>query len=494
MSRSLFARLARRYGPPVDPAARRRFLKASLAASAGLLISGGMPARASRRPAFGAKRVVVVGAGFGGLACAYELKSAGYDVTVVEARDRVGGRILSFTDFVPGKVVEGGGELIGSNHPTWIGYADRFGLEFLDVTEAEDAEFPIVLGGRRLTPEESESLYEEMDVAFALMNADAEPVDADEPWRTANAEALDRRTTRDWIDRLECSDLCRAGVLAQLVADNGQVTERQSYLGNLAQVKGGGLEKYWTESEVYRCKGGNQQLAHRLAAEIGPDRLVLKLPVRSIDCRGDKAVVACADGRTLECDDVVLAVAPSVWKKIEIDPVLHDLMHPQMGSNIKYLASLKSRFWKERGLAPDCLTDGDVHMTWEGTDNQEGDENACMVAFSGGPSADACRARQGEARDEAYRKAIGAVYPGFEDQWQGARFMDWPSDPWTGAGYSFPAPGQVTTVGPRIHKGLPRLHFAGEHACYKFVGYMEGALNSGASLAKRLAQRDGVLR
>jgi monoamine oxidase len=60
-------------------------------------------------------------------------------------------------------------------------------------------------------------------------------------------------------------------------------------------------------------------------------------------------------------------------------------------------------------------------------------------------------------------------------------------------GYSFPAPGQVTTVGPLMYKGVGnRLHFAGEHACYKFAGYMEGALNSGVSLARRLAARDGV--
>jgi hypothetical protein len=71
--------------------------------------------------------------------------------------------------------------------------------------------------------------------------------------------------------------------------------------------------------------------------------------------------------------------------------------------------------------------------------------------------------------------------------------MDWPNDPWTQSGYSFPAPGQVTTVGPIMYKGLGHLHFAGEHTSYKFVGYMEGALNSGAALAQRLAKRDGVV-
>jgi monoamine oxidase len=72
--------------------------------------------------------------------------------------------------------------------------------------------------------------------------------------------------------------------------------------------------------------------------------------------------------------------------------------------------------------------------------------------------------------------------------------MDWPGDPWTLAGYSFPAPGQVTTVGPLLRKGVGNLHFCGEHTSYKFVGYMEGALNSGAALAKRIALRDGVLK
>jgi monoamine oxidase len=50
------------------------------------------------------------------------------------------------------------------------------------------------------------------------------------------------------------------------------------------------------------------------------------------------------------------------------------------------------------------------------------------------------------------------------------------------------------SMGPTLHKGIGRLHFAGEHCCYKFVGYMEGALNSGASLAKRIAARDGLLK
>jgi monoamine oxidase len=126
------------------------------------------------------KSVAIIGAGFAGLACAHELLAAGYDVSIIEARERLGGRVISFNDLVAGKNVEGGGELIGSNHPTWVAYAQMFGLDFLDVTESEDAA-PIYLDGKRLSEDEEAKLWEEMDKVLSRMNADAEKVDADQP-------------------------------------------------------------------------------------------------------------------------------------------------------------------------------------------------------------------------------------------------------------------------------------------------------------------------
>ncbi len=495
MSTSLYARLTRRFGPQHDAVTRRQMLKSTLAASAGLLIS--------RTPLYGAlqtttrnerRRVVIVGAGFAGLACAYELKTAGYDVTVLEARSRVGGRVLSFSDFVAGKNVEGGGELIGSNHPAWVAYAEKFGLSFLDVTEDEALEFPLVLGGRRIEAAEAEALWEEMNAAYARMNADAAHVDADRPWMTRDAAALDRRTVAEWVGAQDVSDLCRHAMHAQLTADNGVATERQSYLAMLAQVKGGGLERYWTHSEVYRCRGGNQQLATRLAAAIGQDHVTLGAPVTAIAIRDDGVAVMQGSERKIDADDVVLAVPPGVWNKIEITPALPAALTPQMGVNVKHLSALKGRFWRDAGLSPDSMTDGDVSMTWEATDNQPAEGGAAMVAFSGGPPAERCRARQGAARDEAYKAALEALYPGYGRNVTATRFMDWPGDAWTMGGYSFPAPGQVTTIAPVLHDGIGRLHFAGEHTCCAFVGYMEGGLSSGAALARRLAIRDGVLK
>jgi monoamine oxidase len=73
--------------------------------------------------------------------------------------------------------------------------------------------------------------------------------------------------------------------------------------------------------------------------------------------------------------------------------------------------------------------------------------------------------------------------------------MDWLTDPWARGTYSFPAPGEVATCGPVLAAPFERrLHFIGEHTCFAFTGWMEGALSSGVRLARKLAQRDGLFR
>ena len=484
----LFRRLHRRYAAS-DGITRRDMMQRSLAAAAGVLLSERLGALSAQGKS---GRVVVIGGGFSGLAAAYELSRAGYVVTVVEARNRVGGRVLSFSDLVPGKNVEGGGELIGSNHPTWVAYAKQFKLEFLDVSE-EDAEAPIMIGGKRLSADAAESLWEELEKASNMMNADAAKVpDAFEPWRTPNADALDRRTLKAWIDGIDASLLCKTGLDAMMTADNGVISEWQSYLGNLAMVKGGGLEKYWTESEVYRCKGGNQQLARRLASAVGSERVMTRMPVTQVQVNDKLARVTLASGRVLEAEHVLLTAPPSVWNRIAFDPLLPLTLMPQMGSNIKCLIALKNRFWRNAGLAPDSFTDGPLHMTWDGTDGQPG-PGAALVAFSGGPAAEQTREWAPASRIEQHVAALEKMYRGIRPAFVRARYMDWPGDAWTKGSYSFPAPGQVTSQGPTLRQGIGRLHFAGEHSSYGFMGYMEGALESGAAAARRIAQRDGVV-
>ena len=201
---------------------RREMLQRSFAAAAGVLLSERFDCFAQGK----AGRVVVIGGGFSGLAAAYELTQAGYDVTVVEARNRVGGRVISFTDMVSGKNVEGGGELIGIESSD-VDRATRssFKLRLPRVTE-EDAEAPIVLGGKRLTSDESEKLWEEMETAFSARRRRRRQGHQRRSSRGAppNAEALDKRSL-GVVDRraLDASPLCKHGLHAH---DDGRQRRR----------------------------------------------------------------------------------------------------------------------------------------------------------------------------------------------------------------------------------------------------------------------------
>ncbi len=506
MSRSIYSILNSRYGTVATPVERRQFVKATLAATAGLLMAS-TPGLA-RLGRDSKKRVVIIGGGFSGLACAHELNAAGYDVTVLEARNRVGGRVLSFNaanknEYIKGRNIEGGAELVGSNHPSWMNYGKLFGFEWLDVTEEEEgAEFPVVIDGKQLSWEEGKKIWEEMEEGLNKLNEMAAAVPEDEPWNAPEAAKLDAMNTAAWIEKLEASALCKRAMWINQTSDNGQDAGKQSLLGQLACVKGGGLEKYWTESEVYRCKGGNDQLSRKLAEGIGSGRLTTELPATEIAIKGQNIVVTAKDGRTLECDDVVLAVPPTTWKKIQFNPGLPAAMNPQMGLNTKWLAHVKTRFWEQNKpkLSQYALSDGYVQQTWDATDAQgavdDTNGGACMTGFSGGPMVEKALAMSKDEREAAFSAQYESFYPGFKDQKVATRYMDWPKEAWTGASYSFPAPGQVTSVGPMMAKAHMggKLHIAGEHTCYKFVGYMEGALSSGVAVAKRLAKRDGVAK
>ena len=235
MSRPFFALLARRYEPS-SALDRRQFLKLTLAASAGLLISGsgGFAERPRRRR--GTRRVIIIGRGLSGLACAYELMHAGCNVTLLEGRHRVGGRVLSLPNLVRGKSVEAGGEFIGRNHPTWLAYTEQFRLELFEPHDVESLDGPVILGGKRLGPQAVKALFEEMKMATQRMTADAVKVDTDEPWKSLQAAELDRLSTARWLRALPVSRLCKLAFASQLANYNGCAVGRQNYLGNLAEV------------------------------------------------------------------------------------------------------------------------------------------------------------------------------------------------------------------------------------------------------------------
>lgn len=150
-------------------------------------------------------------------------------------------------------------------------------------------------------------------------------------------------------------------------------------------------------------------------------------------------------------------------------------------------------YWQDGGWSQYGVGVGDGAMVWDGTYRQAVDAGpAGLIGFSGGDAAETCLAVPPTERQPFFAAQLEGFFPGYgEHRTRDAALVRWPEDPWTLAGYSTPAPGDVTRVGPRLAAGFGSLRFAGEHASWSFFGYMEGGLRSGARLARQLAEENG---
>jgi monoamine oxidase len=514
---SIFARLHRRFGHRTNIQERAELIDTKLR-SAPPLPKVTPQARAFALSGTPRPKVAIVGGGFSGLMAGYTLRGD-CDVTVFEARPRVGGRVWTKTK--SSGLIEAGGELIGYNHPLWLKLAREFQLGFSINTsegnyETLKLDMPLYLDGKKLSDKDAEGVYDDMDAAFGQMSRQATGIDANRPWLAANAKKLDDKPLSEWIaSRRYHHRLSKVAMEQQFSNDAGVPSCQQSFLANLAAVAGGALEHhidaFFTQSETLRCSEGNDSLAKRLAAEIeamgGSIRKCSPVRAIRIDKQGvtldygsgrpsgddgQECIISDADTpQSFAADYVILAIPPSLWPaashpQIRISPALPSSYYVSMGTAVKYLSPLKGRFWIGGGLAPSATSDR-FGVTWEGTDNQiaspERGVELSLFAGSGLARAALSELKSGgkPAVDRFYAAKIGAIYPDYAQNLSGEPdFMAWPEDPWTRAGYSFPAPGEVTRAGPLLHAAFEkRMFFAGEHTCFAYIGYMEGALQSG---------------
>ena len=435
-------------------------------------------------------RIGIIGAGFGGLACAYELSAVGYSVEVFEARNRLGGRVHSVPEFAPGQMVEYGAELIGSNHPLWLKYAEKFKIE-LTLLGGEEEDPDLILQGERYTGENAKSLREEIERGHDELARDADIAIWDEPWNTPDAERFDKMSLADRIAAMKTSDRTKHALSTEFLMDMACAPAKMNYLALMCVIKAHGVSKYWTETETYRCADGSQVLASRLAAGMKNGHVHLDCPVTRISSTSDKITVRLRDGREFDFDDVILTVPPSVWGRIEFDPPLPKELQPQMGSATKFITAVSKQYWLPQRTA-DMMTDTLLGMTWEG-DGVPDNDGGILVSFAGGTLAEQIHALPFAEQTPMLRRKFEELLPGYAQHHAKSEFVDWLGDPWTQGGYSFPLPGRFLQQARFLRQGIGRLHFAGEHASNGFMGFMEGGLHSGVSVALRLAERDSVV-
>ncbi len=444
--------------------------------------------------------VVVIGAGVTGLTAATRLREAGHSVTVLEARDRVGGR--TWTQDIDGATLEIGGQWVSPDQTALIALLDELDLEMYSrYREGDNVYFPPGGERRRFSGPDfptAHSTVEAMDALVAQLDALAEQMDPDRPWEHPAARELDTVSFEDWLAQ-QCDDAEARRGIAYFIA-GGMLTKPAHAFSALQAVlmaaSAGSFSHLVDEDFILdrRVVGGMQSVSLRLAERLGGD-VVLAAPVRTL-AWGDEGVTATAttpDGElVVHARRAIVAVPPNLYSRISYEPALprrqHQMhQHQSFGLVIKVHAVYDRPFWREEGLSGTCFGAG--RIVQEIYDNTvEGDPRGTLVGFVPDERAD-----EMFTYDAATRRAM--ILADFAD-YLGPQAgnpevyyeSDWGSEEWTRGAYgtSFDL-GGLHRYGADMRTPVGPIHWASSDLAGAGFQHVDGAVRMGQRTAQDIA-------
>jgi monoamine oxidase len=440
----------------------------------------------------------VVGAGIAGLTCAYRLKNAGVRVRVLEAQERVGGRILTLRGhFQDGQVVELGGELIDSGHTHLRNLARELGLT-LDDLSAGSAGLARALwyfAGTLRSEREVVDAFRPIARAIERDLASIEPgaISQRTPRR---AHALDRESLAAWLDRHGVRDWIRALLEVAYTTEMGREPGEQSALNLLTFIstEPDPFRVFGESDERYHVRGGNDLVTTRLAERLeGRIETGHRLESIALAADGSHRLSFRVDGasREVAADHVVLTLPFTKLREVRLDLELPAAKRRAIdelgyGTNAKLMIGFSERIWRTRhGSNGSVLTDLPFQLAWESTRLQPG-TGGIVVLYSGGRRG--VEAGLGTPAEQAARlcASLDRVFPGVAALRTGEVRFHWPSFEWARGSYACYRPGQWTTIAGAEGEAVGNLRFAGEHTSADFQGFMEGGAETGTRAAREV--------
>jgi monoamine oxidase len=447
---------------------RREFLKIFGAASAGAALAPREIFAQTRRK----KSCVVIGAGFAGLAAAYKLKNAGWNVTVLEARDRIGGRVFSYS-FPQNKnlICELGAEWVGESHERIKALCADFKIplqkhQFDDyLLQNGKVSRPGQWGFSAQAKQSFEKIIKNYEKLTALQQTRIDKLD----WWTfleKNGFSEEDLRLRDLMDS----------------TDFGESIRHVSAFGALAEY----AESSEKNEMDYKMTGGNSRLAEEFARRMGAENIKLKTLVTEINQLKGTVTVK-TENESYKADAVICTAPTQSLLKIKFNPPM-PAAQTEAAEKLIYSRICKNsvlyeeRFWKDENFS--MVSDVASHYYFHSTQNQSGKEGI-LTSYAIGEKADILASQSDERRMRIITRDLVDFNEDAPKLAKNIASYAWQRDKYTDGAYALYRPGQWFGIRPILQKPHIKVLFAGEHLA-DWQGFMEGAIETGEAAAQSL--------
>jgi monoamine oxidase len=447
------------------------------------------------------KRVVVIGAGMAGLVTAYELKRQGHDVVVLEAQNRVGGRVYTCRDFAPGLWAEFGAMRIPRSHDLTRKYCELFGMPMREFVMGNPKGL-VHVAGMRMTIEEANANPERLPFDLAEHERGRT---ADDLWAHAIADIkalLDRDGDAAWEEiRVQYDKFSLYEFLVERGFSEGAIEYYavmnfvETDMNNaVMEILREDLEGAYVDMQT--IDGGMDQLPNAFFRELQPE-IRFGAVVHAIEQTSDDVTVhfKTESGRFHVSGDYAVCTLPfPVLRTVEI--LGGDFSHEKRRAirqlnyhaSTKVLFQVRHRFWEqEDGIVGGGATVTDLpirRMNYPPTDPSN-ERGVLLASYSWGQDALQWGAMDEETRLEEALDDVSRIHPRIREEYEVGTSHAWYGDRWARGAFALFAPDQQTELQAAIVEPEGRIHFAGEH-CSLYHAWIQGALESGIRAATEI--------